>query len=303
MGTNAVYAASDRKYGDFLIEHWLRSLRASSSGTPLEVRILDYGLSTAQRYYLDHEGVRRIPCVRDGHPAVVRFRDMAADLERCPADQVLACDGGDILFQADLGPLFESQSGAIRAVAESIPSGFDAFLTDTFFTKADQRRLRSLLPGKPQINAGLLVGPGAAMARLGREVHRMVLRHDRFGPDQVAVNALLHSQGWTELDMGWNYVVATAGRPFVVEDGRFLFADTRQPIPVVHNAGNWSILRPIRNFGWGPGCNQLKPEVLRTLRAVHHSTGLLLGTRDQWNHITNRAWKSVMALRPRDRAS
>lgn len=303
MGTNALYAASDRKYGDFLIEHWLRSLRFSSPEIDLEVRILDYGLSTAQAYYLDHVGVRRIPCVRDGHPAVVRFRDMAIDLERSPADQVLACDGGDILFQTDLTPLFKSHPGDIRAVAESIPSGFDPFLTDAFFTKDDQRRLRSLLPGKPQINAGLLIGPGASMALLGHEVHRMIRRYDRFGPDQVAVNALLHSQGWVELDMGWNYVVATAGRPFVVEDGRFLFADTHQLIPVVHNAGNWSILRPIQNFGWGPDCNQLKPEVLRTLRVVHHSTGLLLGTRDHWNHLKGQAWKSLMALRSRDRAS
>jgi hypothetical protein len=294
MSPFVIYTASDRKYGDFLVEHWYRSLRETTDLTSIEVRILDYGLSTAQRYYLEHEGAVVVLCVRDGHPAVIRFRDMAADLAVHPADQVLACDGGDIVFQADLSGLFHHHQDQFRAVSEDLHSGYDAFLNDEFFTKEDQKRLQAVLPGHRQINAGFLLGPGDRFADLCRQVDRTILCHEKFGPDQLVVNERLHTEGYVELDAGYNFVVATAKRPFRIVEGTFVFADTAAPIPVVHNAGNWSLLRPVRNFGYGPGRNELKEDVLHTLKLVHQSTSFLVGTRDTWNRLRAQAWRRAL---------
>lgn len=294
MARYAIYTASDRKYGDFLIEHWYRSLRENTDLTDTEVRILDYGLSTAQRYYLSHEGAVLVPCVRDGHPAVIRFRDMADDLAARPADQVLACDGGDIIFQGDVSPLFHKDTGRFRAVGEDLKSGSDAFLTEEFFSRADIKAIQDALAGRPQINAGFLVGPGDRFAGLCRRVHATIRRHDKFGPDQLVVNLVLHTEGYADLDPGYNYVVATAVRDFALVNGVFVYADNGRPIPVVHNAGNWSVLRPIRNFGYGPGFNDLKADVLQTLKFVHQSTSFLLGTRDSWHRLRNRAWNQAL---------
>lgn len=288
--TNAIYTASDRKYGDFLIDHWYRSLRENSDLSDTQVRVLDYGLSTAQRYYLSHEGAQVVPCVRDGHPAVIRFRDMARHLEDHPADQVLACDGGDIIFQGDISPLFRRDTGRFRAVAEDLSTGYDAFLNEEFFAKADLRFLQETLSGRPQINAGFLVAPARRFVELCQKVDATILRHDKFGPDQIVVNGVLHTEGYADLDSGYNYVVATAARSFTIVDGTFVYADNGQTIPVVHNAGNWSLLRPIRNFGYGPGFNELKTDVLNTLRFVHRSTSFLVGTRDSWNRMRSQAW-------------
>lgn len=290
----AIYTASDHKYGDFLIDHWFRSLRLTNDLSDTEVRILDYGLSTAQRYYLAHEGARLVPAVRDGHPAVIRFRDMAEDLREHPVEQVMACDGGDIVFQGDVTRLFHQDTTAFRAVGEDLHSGYDAFLSEEFFARATIKELHRLLPGHPQINAGFLVAPGPRFAELCQRVHDTILRHDKFGPDQLVVNLFLHTEGFVPLDSTYNYVVATATREFALVDGRFVFADTGQTIAVVHNAGNWSLLRPIRNFGYGPGFNDLKADVLHTLKWVHQSTSFLLETRDTWNQMRAKAWNRAL---------
>jgi hypothetical protein len=39
----------------------------------------------------------------------------------------------------------------------------------------------------------------------------------------------------------------------------------------VHNAGNYRFLRPIDNFGYGPGHNVLKKEIYTTLRRFYAS--------------------------------
>ena len=75
MNPFAVVTASDRKYGDFLIEHWLRSLRENVRHDAIEIVVLDYGLSLAQRFYLEHHGVLLRPGRRDGHVTVLRYRE------------------------------------------------------------------------------------------------------------------------------------------------------------------------------------------------------------------------------------
>lgn len=274
-----IYAASDRKYGDFLIDHWLRSLRSHVDLSKIDVRVLDYGLSTAQRYYLEHESVAVVHCVKDGHVAVVRFRDLARDLRTTGHQQVLAVDGGDILFQADIAPLFEEHPHRFRAVAEDLNSGFDVFLKEEYFSKKTIAEIRKVTALRRQINAGFLMGPRLAFLALCDTIGELVLDPSAFGPDQLIVNLVLHRDGYFALSRGYNFVVATAHEEFVIENGVFRFQTSGDPIPVVHNAGNWKFLRPIENFGYGPTHNHLKVDVLNTLRILHQSNDLIQTTR------------------------
>lgn len=289
-----IYAASDKKYGDFLIDHWYRSLRDQVDLSKIDVRILDYGLSTAQRYYLEHEGAHVVPCVKDGHVAVVRFRDLAKDLRTTNYQQVLAVDGGDILFQADISPLFEHHPHRFRAVAEDLNSGFDVFLREEYFSKETIAEIRRTTALRPQINAGFLLGPRQAFLDLCDTIGRLVLDPSAFGPDQLVVNLVLHRDGYFALSRGYNFVVATARQEFTIEEGVFRFKAGGEPIPVVHNAGNWKFLRPIEDFGYGPTHNRLKPDVLITLKLLHQSNDLIQTTRGQIRRMARSALEKAL---------
>jgi len=274
----AIYTASDKKYGDFLIDHWFKSLRERVDLSRIDVRILDFGLSTAQRYYLEHHGAAVRRCVKDGHVAVVRFRELAEDLRQSSYEQVLAVDGGDIIFQDDISSLFTLHPERFRAVPEDLNSGFDIFLREEYFARESIGAIRRATALRPQINAGFVLGPRTAFLRLCDEIGRLVLDPKAFGPDQLVVNKVLHESGYFPLPRHYNFVVATAQQEFLIEEGTFLSAGDRRPIAVVHNAGNWKFLRPIENFGYGPDCNRLKPDVLTTLRFIHQSNHLLKNT-------------------------
>jgi len=290
-----IYTASDGKYGDFLIDHWYRSLRDHVDLSLIDVRVLDYGLTTAQRYYLEHEGARVRPCVKDGHVAVVRFRDLATDLRESDYSQVMAVDGGDLVFQADISGLFSTHPDRFRAVPEDLNSGFDLFLREEYFTRATITEIRRTTALRPQINAGLILGPRAAFLGLCDEIGRLVLDPTAFGPDQLVVNKVLHESGYFPLPGGYNFVVATSRREFDIVDGVFIDRKDRQPIPVVHNAGNWKFLRPIQDFGCGPGRNRLKSDLLNTLRFLHQSQNLLQNTRGRIRRFARSALRRRFA--------
>lgn len=284
-----LYAASDKKYGDFLVDHWFCSLRAHVDLSKIDVRILDYGLSTAQRYYLEHEGAAVVPCVKDGHVAVVRFRDLARDLRAHPYRQVLAADGGDIIFQADIAPLFELSPDRFRAVPEDLNSGFDLFLREEYFSRQTIAAIRRATALRPQINAGFILGPRRAFLSLCDTIGREIRDPTAFGPDQLIVNMVLHESGYLPLPRGYNFVIATSKEEFEIENGIFRFRDSLEPIPVVHNAGNWKFLRPIKDFGYGPAHNSLKTDVLHTLRLFHQSSDLIQTTRNRLRRFAQAA--------------
>jgi hypothetical protein len=114
----AIVTASDREHGDFLIEHWLRSLQENVRLDGTEIVVLDYGLSLAQRFYLEHHGVLLRPGRRDGHVTVLRYRETRDLLIDRPYEQICLCDSGDIIFQDDIASLFERSPDTYRAVCE-----------------------------------------------------------------------------------------------------------------------------------------------------------------------------------------
>ncbi|MBI4209933.1 MAG: glycosyl transferase family 8 [Candidatus Diapherotrites archaeon] len=255
---NLIITCSDAKFGDFTIMHWLQSLKANADLSRTEIVILDYGLSAAQLERLSREPVRVVPCVRDGHVISIRLRDMAAFLRKNRYGQVLAVDGGDIIFQAGIDELFSINPGEFRVVCEDFNVPFEKFFTRNFFRPEDVRKIRSELKGRPMVNAGVIAGPYKKFLALCTECDALLVDKSSFGPDQVAVNYVLYRAGFVDVGARFNFVCTTCETPFMIKGGVFCLSDGR-PISIVHNAGYSVWFRPVDNFGFGPGHNRIKP--------------------------------------------
>ncbi len=276
---HAIFTACDAKYGDFLIDHWLKSLQENVDLRTLDPVVLDYGLSTAQRYYLEGHAVRVVPCTRNGHVVNLRFRDMATVLEETPYEQVVLCDSGDIIFQTDFTAVFQDHPDRFRGVTEELKPGFEHYVNEDFFSKADCKTLHRMLRDKPMVNAGFILGPGSGMRSLGLEVVRRLKSLAKFGPDQIIVNDVFYREGFHELDRRYNYVIATTTAELEIRDGKFFVEGDL--VSVVHNTGNVSFLRPVENFGYGQGRNQLKKELARALKALYVTTDGIAASRTE----------------------
>lgn len=274
MKSNAIITASDRKYGDFLIEHWLRSLRETTNLDDTDVVVIDYGLSVAQAFYLEKTGAIVLPGNRDGHVTVIRFREIADFLASHPYKQVLACDSGDIIFQKDISPLFADHPDAYRAVYEDYKTPFGFCLREEFFDRPVLREIRRSLNAHDMINAGMIVAPGDRMRELAEKVTSLIKDKTKFGPDQVVVNYVLHAANFVPLDRGYNFVINTAKEEFAITDGTFTFRGG-EIIPIVHNAGNVKLLRPVENFGYGSGRNDLRKDYYEAMQRLHQSVAFL----------------------------
>ncbi|MFH0954566.1 MAG: glycosyl transferase family 8 [Candidatus Micrarchaeota archaeon] len=254
---NAIFTCSDAKFGDFLANHWLKSLKENVDLSNTDVVILDYGFSKEQSDRLSKENVIIVKGKRDGHVTSIRFRDMAIFLEKHAYDQVLSTDGGDIIFQADLKELFEKNKDSFRAVTEDFNLPFGDLFTKNFFSKETVEKIKKTLKGKKMINAGVVVAPHKKFLNLAKEINELVIDKSKFGPDQVAVNYILYRDGFKELDKKFNFVFTTCALPFSIKDGEFLLPNGEK-IPIVHNAGGSNTFRPIENFGYGKDFNRLK---------------------------------------------
>ncbi len=280
MKTNVIVTASDRRYGDFLIEHWLRSLADNTDLSDIDVAVLDYGLSVAQRFYLQSNGVLVHPGSRDGHVTVIRYRELRTFLAAHPDyAQAALCDSGDIIFQGDLSPVFRKDVDTFRAVCEDYKPFFSIFISSDFFDAEDRERLSECFIRNPMINGGLVIGPRDKMIALADECLAVIKDKTRFGPDQIVVNGALYRDGFVALDNLYNYVVATAKEGVKIEGGSILTGEYREPV-VVHNAGNIGTLRPLEDFGYGPSRNRLKEDVYHALRALYVSSEGLFKTQE-----------------------
>ena len=93
-----IITSSDAKYGNFLINHWLNSLKKCINKKEVQIVVLDYGLTKQQIKSLTNQQVKVITCKRDGHVVNIRFRDMLNFLMKNKFQQILSCDSGDIIF-------------------------------------------------------------------------------------------------------------------------------------------------------------------------------------------------------------
>ena len=263
---HAIVTACDARCGDFLVRHWLRSLRDNVDLRAIDVVVLDFGLTPAQRSAL--ADVVLVPARLEGRINVARRRELACFLESRAYDQVLSVDGGDVIFQGDVSPLFETDKARFRGVVERYPLPVGLFLRGA--PRAERERVRQRLAGRPMINGGFVLGPAKQFATLGEAVVRH-LPHFRY--DQPIVSGLLYEAGFEPLPDTCNFVPWTSRERFRVEQG-FFYGSDGEKLLVVHNTGRRDVLRVVRDFGYGVGYNRaVRTSYLRLAAAYRKLRG------------------------------
>ena len=256
MPRHAIVTCCDARFGDFLLRHWLVSLRANVNLSGVDVVVLDYGLTDAQRQELTGQDVLLFSCERDGVISNIRYRDICRLLDQREYDQILSVDAGDIIFQADIRPLFDQHTDQFRAVPEERQIPFLQMVIQRSDLPPERfREILAFLGDKPMVNAGVVFGPARKFREFWNFYKETSRAFDCFGMDQMLLNYVLYHEGFVALDRGFNFVLVTASSRYSVRDGVFVDA-LGAVIPVVHNAGNVDSMRAIRGFGYGAGENR-----------------------------------------------
>jgi hypothetical protein len=263
--THVIVTCSDSRYGDFLVRHWGRSLKTNVDLRDIDVVVLDYGLTSAQRKGVEALGFQIRSGKRDGHVVNVRFRDTREWLKKSSYDQVLMIDGGDIIFQSDIRHLFERDKQQFRAACEDLlVPAFAQYISTEDFEPAVYQEIYSFLERRPLINCGLVLGPREKMIELCDVCCDKAMSLQRAGVDQMVTNYHLYRQGFVALAPRYNFVLISTRSKYKMWDGQFLDTEGRL-IPVVHNAGMGT--RLFRDFGLGSSCNR-RDRVVAAVRAA-----------------------------------
>ncbi len=253
----AIMTSSDSKYGDFLVNHWLKSLKNNIDNNTVDIIVFNYGLTKEQKKYLINKKVIVVDCIRDGLVNNLRFKDMLNFLNQRNYSQVMSCDGGDIIFQDNIMNLFTEKKDEVKVVVEELFVPFnELFLFSRSFESLKKEVLKKL-KNKKVINSGMIVSPATKFKKICSEMNLLIENKNVWGPDQVILNYLLYRDGFYPLEEKYNFVISTTKERFKVKEGIFLDKESK-PIKIVHNAGGKDFNRPIKNFGYGENCNKLR---------------------------------------------
>jgi hypothetical protein len=272
-----ILAAFNRRDAQRFRRMFLTSLRAS--GNPEQVTAVAYGLYPSERGALAAvPGVEVVALPDDGSaPAVSRISDFQHVIARWPDDTPVAFwDAGDVIFQAPLGPLWETvreRPDVILAAPE--PRGHPEnpvvwWWTSTISDPEARRRAFELLSTRPFLNGGFAAGTVRSLSAYLREAERLLNSPALEGVsppgegDQVALNLYCHTNphAWREVSQGWNYTLAGRDprRYGLGHDGRVVSLDGT-PVHVVHGNARtlgsipWEFLTAEPNLAagaWGP---------------------------------------------------
>jgi hypothetical protein len=58
MKNNSIITATDKKYGDFTIEYWYKSLKENVNLKNIDIAVIDYGMSETQKFYLKSNKIK-----------------------------------------------------------------------------------------------------------------------------------------------------------------------------------------------------------------------------------------------------
>jgi hypothetical protein len=257
---NVIITCSDSKCGDFLVNHWLKSLKDNVDLRNIDIAIISYGLKKKHKTALKKENVLIFEGKYDGKIVNVRFRDTAHFLATKNYDQVLFADGGDIIFQTDISCLFEKNKNKIRISYEEtkVPYWKYSLLHKDKFKQSDLKKMYPTMNKKPTVNAGVIIAPAKEFSKICRKCFNLIKDKSKWGSDQLALNYLIYKEGFTPLDSKYNFNIWCVEKEFYVSKGKF-FLKNGELIPIVHNAGRSDLFRPIENFGYGRKYNKIKP--------------------------------------------
>lgn len=256
MKRHVIITSCNERYGNFLICHWYPSLIKHVDTKNIDVIVLDYGLNEKQCDVLKRTSV----IVKKQTPSTQvvnkRFIDAIPILEKSTYEQVLMIDCGDIIFQDDISFLFEKDKHTFRAVPLDLEVLFHEIFIPGNFRRDEGKKIYNAIKNKPVINAGFILAPREKFIHLCKQMDALLINQNHYGPDQVIVNYILHTEGVKLLPNIYNFMINNVKDSFTIQNGIFYTSD-HTIIPVVHNAGHNGFLRPIFNFGYGEKYNKV----------------------------------------------
>lgn len=269
MGKKYLIAtACNKKYEEFLINHWLKSLKENVNLAEIDILVLDYGLTENAKNILKENSVIVEEATEfNGHINNLRFKELKKYLEaNTKYEQLIFCDSGDIIFQSDILHLFKIENDKVRGVCEEISPNMDVLINNEKVKNADE--IKSFLRGKRLINAGFVVYPSHKFINIVNEMFQKIIDPYAWGVDMILLNYFAYKYGFYELPTIYNFIPTTSTKKYFVKDGKFYLKDGTI-IPIVHNAGGKKFLRPIRNFGYGKEYNQTRWLIVYLLKIFY----------------------------------
>ncbi|MEN3041698.1 MAG: hypothetical protein ABDH59_00075 [Fervidobacterium sp.] len=267
MKSYLIATACNKKYENFLYNHWLKSLRENVELSNIDLLIIDYGLSENIRKKILEEGFLIYEASnRKGLINNNRFIELRDFLLGKKYDQVLICDSGDIIFQSDISHLFEFCNSRIRGCYEEISPHMDMLIAEADINY-DITKIKDFMKKNKNmlINVGFLIFPYDLYIEIVNSMEKMIKNPDKWGLETILLNYLIKKEQFCEISTIYNFIPTTSTKKYFVKDGKFYFEDGTL-IPVVHNAGGNKFLRPIRNFGYGKEYNKEKKFIIFLLR-------------------------------------
>lgn len=272
MLKNIILTCSNEKCGDFLINHWLRSLKKNVNLDNIDVVVIDYGLNKLQKALLLKEKISLFKGTNKYHIVNKRFFDSVKYLKNKSYDQVLFIDGGDTIFQDDITHVFNKDKNTFRV----IPLGMEVLFFEWFifdnFEKKIKEKIWKVVKNKTVINAGVIFAPYNKFLSLCNNMKKLIRNKDAFGPDQIILNYYLYQKGFVFLDSKYNFMMSTEEKGFIVKKGIF-YKPNGEKVMIVHNAGQMDFFRPIENFGYGEQYNQIKHLVYHAKKTQYQILG------------------------------
>lgn len=273
MLKNVIITCSNEKYGDFLIEHWLKSLKENVNLQNIDIVIIDYGLIKRQKQKFKEQNVIIFKGIKKHHIVNQRFFDVGRFLHQKTYDQVLCIDGGDIIFQEDISQLFNQDENIFRVV----PLGMEVLFFQWFllnnFSEKIKNKIWKVVKNKSVINAGVIFGPTKKFIALIKLMKKLIKNKNSFGPDQIVLNYYLYKNKFFKfIDSKYNFMMSTEKNGFIIKNGVF-YKPAGEKIAIVHNAGQIDLTRPIKNFGYGKRFNQIKHIVYNLKKTQYQILG------------------------------
>ncbi|MEO8498690.1 MAG: glycosyltransferase, partial [Planctomycetota bacterium] len=245
-----VLVAFNRRHLAKFRSHFLRTLRGH--GNREQVTAVVYGLYPSElRQLRTCHGVEVVPLPVNGvMPPIRRLTDFQHVIQSWPDDTPVAYwDAGDVVFQSRLEGLWQlARQHRHKLLAVREPRGYPDNAAVTGWTQsiADPLARRSafeLFSQNPFLNSGFAAGTAVAMRRYFKTAARLrdsaALAGTTDWGDQTALNLYCHSNsdGWVEIDEGWNYCLHDRHRGEVVvrPDGRLA---SRRGTPIYAAHGN-----------------------------------------------------------------
>jgi hypothetical protein len=272
MNKNVIITSTDGKKANFVINHWLRSLKDNVNLKGTDVVVIDYGLSKKQAFKLKNEGVLIYKGSKKSHIVNKRFFDGKKFLLKHKYDQVLFIDGGDVIFQEDISSMFKKDKDLFRVAPIGMEVLFFEWFISLFGSFSDRTKIEiwKKVKNKPVINAGVIFSPSKKFIDMCREMEKMIRNKESFGPDQIILNYYLYknTDSFKFLDEKYNFMMSTTRDGFSIKKGVFYKKDGSK-VAIVHNAGQMDFFRPIENFGYGPKYNQIKHIIYHAKRTQY----------------------------------